>query len=191
MQCFWHQFTSSLLHSHLLDWLLSLSLSICLFLSQVLLFTHPRKMCRDTAYYTPLCPHRPRALKQLAAEELDLDDSDEASSFQARGVAHDSVQDARVALAIYNKHRTEWEKSIRRMNSGGAKASSNEPEVEAAEASASSATAAISSSKALKNKRRLMKLAKKQAANAFISQRDDRADADSGDESNPEFSDDE
>lgn len=37
---------------------------------QVLLLSHPRRLVRDTARFRGLCPHRPRALAQLAAEEL-------------------------------------------------------------------------------------------------------------------------
>ncbi len=70
---------------------------------EVMLLSHPRQKIRDTSRYKPLCPQRPRALKALASEELGLD--------MQQG-AHDSVIDARVAMAIYTKHRIEWERTL-------------------------------------------------------------------------------
>eukprot|EP00697_Spironema_sp_BW2_P017323 gnl/Spiro4/8962_TR4729_c0_g1_i1.p1 gnl/Spiro4/8962_TR4729_c0_g1~~gnl/Spiro4/8962_TR4729_c0_g1_i1.p1 ORF type:complete len:276 (+),score=40.71 gnl/Spiro4/8962_TR4729_c0_g1_i1:31-858(+) len=69
---------------------------------QALLMDHPRKMIRDTARYNPLRRnHRPQALKTLARSELGL-------SIQSG--EHSSVQDAQTVMAIYRKHRNEWER---------------------------------------------------------------------------------
>lgn len=71
----------------------------------VLLLSHPRRAVRDTSRYKVLCPHRPKSLADLAASELGVHDLHTA--------AHDSVQDARCALALYNKHKKAWEQSLR------------------------------------------------------------------------------
>ena len=79
----------------------------------VLFLSHPHQQTRDTAWYKGLCPHRPRALKTLAAEELDL------PSLHAG--THDSVEDARVALALYRKHQVAWEQLFKRKPSSNSK----------------------------------------------------------------------
>jgi RNA exonuclease 4 len=72
---------------------------------EVMMLSHPRKLTRDTAHYKPLCPYRPRALRDLASEQLGVTN--------LHAGAHDSVQDARCALAIYHKHKVEWEQSLK------------------------------------------------------------------------------
>jgi RNA exonuclease 4 len=68
---------------------------------------HPETDVRDTSRYPPLMKalpggrSKPRALRHLAAEHLDL---------AIQGGEHCSVEDARAALALYQKHRAEWER---------------------------------------------------------------------------------
>ena len=69
----------------------------------VLLLSHPRAMMRDTAKWKGLCPGRPRGLKALAKEHLGV-------SIQEG--EHDSVIDARTALALYLHHRKQWELDV-------------------------------------------------------------------------------
>jgi len=68
-----------------------------------LMLSHPMTHIRDTAYHKPLCPHRPRALKKLCEEHLEV---------KIQDGQHDSVQDARSVLALYKKFRNDWEKRI-------------------------------------------------------------------------------
>ncbi|KAI0515561.1 hypothetical protein KFK09_008226 [Dendrobium nobile] len=71
---------------------------------KVLLLSHPRKDTRDTAEYQPfLREGRKRALRDLAAEIL-------GAKIQQK--EHCSIEDARAAMFIYQKHKREWEKSI-------------------------------------------------------------------------------
>ena len=70
----------------------------------VLQLSHPRHLIRDTSRWKGLCPHRPRALRVLAEEQLGL---------TVQAGQHDSVEDARTALQLYMKHRKEWELSIK------------------------------------------------------------------------------
>lgn len=70
----------------------------------VLRLSHPKHLLRDTSRSRLLCPEgRPRSLKNLARDVLGL---------EIQTAAHDSVQDARVTLQLYKKHRTQWEKEI-------------------------------------------------------------------------------
>lgn len=78
---------------------------------RVLLLSHPHRQVRDTARYRPL---RARinmrrgmpALRRLAAEIVGVD-------IQQRGDAgHDSVQDARAALALYKMYARQWEEDV-------------------------------------------------------------------------------
>jgi len=75
----------------------------CLYLS------HPKHLIRDTAYYKPLCPKGPRALKTLARTIL-------GKTIQTG--EHDSVEDARSTLEIYKKVMDKWESKIQQK--GGA-----------------------------------------------------------------------
>ncbi len=61
-------------------------------------------MIRDTAFYKPLCPDHPRALRVLASEQLGI---------EIQKSHHDSVVDARVALLVYKKHAEAWEQLMR------------------------------------------------------------------------------
>lgn len=72
----------------------------------VLQLRHPKHAVRDTARYPPLKRRgedgklRPRALRELAAEQLGL---------EIQSGAHCSVVDARAALYLYHKHAERWE----------------------------------------------------------------------------------
>eukprot|EP01023_Acetabularia_acetabulum_P032096 TRINITY_DN299_c0_g3_i4.p1 TRINITY_DN299_c0_g3~~TRINITY_DN299_c0_g3_i4.p1 ORF type:complete len:507 (+),score=65.80 TRINITY_DN299_c0_g3_i4:314-1834(+) len=75
---------------------------------KVLQIGHPKRLIRDTARYPPLLYQksgrlRPRALKHLAKEQLQLDIQDGE---------HSSVEDARAVLYIYHKFRETWEQQI-------------------------------------------------------------------------------
>ena len=90
-----------------------------------LLLDHPRRLTRDTALYRPLTrPLRAneraqdtgiargrgsRSLKELCAQHLGL---------EIQGGEHSSVDDARAALLLYQKHKHAWERA-ERVNGGG------------------------------------------------------------------------
>lgn len=65
------------------------------------IYTHPRILIRDTAYYKHFCPQRAISLKQLVHEHLHW------HTFQL--AEHDSIQDARAALELYKLLEDEWE----------------------------------------------------------------------------------
>ena len=74
---------------------------------RALALQHARAATRDTARYAPLCTPpgrdgraRPRRLKALALAELGV---------EVQTGRHDPAEDARAALALYKKHRREWE----------------------------------------------------------------------------------
>lgn len=69
--------------------------------------THPRLLMRDTAHYKTLCPRGVRSLKKLCQSELGL---------EIQAGAHDSVADARSALALYRKYRKSWELLMRKIS---------------------------------------------------------------------------
>jgi RNA exonuclease 4 len=74
----------------------------------VLEFSHPKSMIRDTAKYKPfkaLSKGNTPSLKKLCREIL-------KTSVQEG--AHDSIEDARGALQLYRMHRTSWERSIKK-----------------------------------------------------------------------------
>jgi len=68
----------------------------------VLGLQHKPDLLRDTARFTVLCPKRPKKLKKLAKKHLGIEIQ--------RG-AHSSIEDARVALALYRLHEVEWEET--------------------------------------------------------------------------------
>ena len=74
---------------------------------KVLMLSHPRKYIRDTAKYKPfkklLKTNRP-ALRNLAAELL---------KEKIQEGEHSSVVDAQATMKIFQKHKKEWEKSLR------------------------------------------------------------------------------
>ena len=83
---------------------------------QALQISHPWHDIRDSAIYPPFMREgessadsktvlRPRKLKELAQDKLGLD-------IQNLGEAHDPIEDARAALALYKLERMEWEKYI-------------------------------------------------------------------------------
>jgi RNA exonuclease 4 len=72
---------------------------------QVLLLTHPKWLIRDTTKYKPFCPIRPKKLKVLVHEKL-------GKTIQEG--SHDSVDDARAVLELYNSVKFEWEQLIQK-----------------------------------------------------------------------------
>ena len=70
---------------------------------QALCLNHPRGLQRDTAHFRLLCPVRPIALKRLLEERLGI--------VVQEGV-HDSVEDARGAMMLYESVASEWEESM-------------------------------------------------------------------------------
>ena len=70
---------------------------------QALCLNHPRGLQRDTAHFRLLCPVRPIALKRLLDERLGI--------VVQEGV-HDSVEDARGAMMLYESVASEWEDSM-------------------------------------------------------------------------------
>jgi RNA exonuclease 4 len=68
--------------------------------------SHPESHIRDSAHYPDFMRRlisgklKPRALRLIVAEELNL---------TIQTGEHDSVQDARAVLGLYNKHKTSWE----------------------------------------------------------------------------------
>lgn len=70
---------------------------------KVLLLNHPRKLTRDTSKYRPfrqLSRGKTPSLKRLALEVLGL---------RIQEGEHDSVDDARVAMLLYQSCKDEWE----------------------------------------------------------------------------------
>lgn len=68
--------------------------------------SHPESHIRDSAHYPDFMRRlvsgklKPRALRLIVAEELNI---------TIQTGEHDSVQDARAVLGLYNKHKTSWE----------------------------------------------------------------------------------
>lgn len=81
---------------------------------RALCMSHPRRLVRDTSSYAPFRAQvRSRgtpSLKKLAVGILHVDED----AFQAAGQAHDSVQDARIAMALYRSVKNEWENDVRK-----------------------------------------------------------------------------
>lgn len=89
---------------------------------EVLGFSHPKHMIRDTAKYKPfkdLSKGNTPSLKKLAKEILGL-------TVQA-GV-HSSVDDAITTLKLYRTHRAVWERSLKRAKRKGAEPPPTEEE---------------------------------------------------------------
>ena len=76
-----------------------------------LALTHPPQLIRDTATSSIFCPLRARSLKALVSERLS---SPQWENFQV--AAHDSVEDARAVLALYQSVENQWEETIAREN---------------------------------------------------------------------------
>lgn len=77
---------------------------------KVFRLTHPWHMIRDSATYQPLMRFngQPRRLKELASAELGL-------VIQKDGCEHDSIDDARAAMAIFKRHQAGWDYDVRSM----------------------------------------------------------------------------
>ncbi|GAB2231048.1 hypothetical protein Droror1_Dr00027335 [Drosera rotundifolia] len=72
---------------------------------RALLLGHPKKDIRDTSEYPPfLKERRQRALRKIAAEFLGV---------QIQNGEHCPVEDARAAMMLYQKHKREWERSVK------------------------------------------------------------------------------
>ncbi|QCE10008.1 RNA exonuclease 4 [Vigna unguiculata] len=72
---------------------------------KALLLTHPKKDIRDTSEYQPfLGSSSRRALRHLAAEHLGV---------QIQTGEHCPIEDARAAMLLYQRHKKDWEKSIK------------------------------------------------------------------------------
>lgn len=72
---------------------------------KALMIGHPREEIRDTSRYKIFCPFGPKALKKLCQEVLGL---------EIQTGQHDSVEDARAALALYKHAAAAWEATLRR-----------------------------------------------------------------------------
>ncbi|CAG8502208.1 5741_t:CDS:2 [Paraglomus occultum] len=74
---------------------------------KALLLDHPRMMTRDTSIYrifrTKYARGKPPSLKKLAQEELGLTIQENK---------HSSVEDAKICMLLFRKHKHEWEQSI-------------------------------------------------------------------------------
>ena len=76
------------------------------FAALLLSSNHPRRLIRDTSRYTPfraLANGRSPSLKMLAARILGV---------RIQSSAHDSVDDARVAMLLYRSVKSQWENAI-------------------------------------------------------------------------------
>ncbi|BAT92613.1 RNA exonuclease 4-like [Vigna umbellata] len=72
---------------------------------KALLLSHPKKDIRDTSEYQPfLRSSSRRALRHLADEHLGV---------QIQTGEHCPIEDARAAMLLYQRHKKEWEKSIK------------------------------------------------------------------------------
>eukprot|EP00127_Corallochytrium_limacisporum_P006208 Clim_evm25s221 gene=Clim_evmTU25s221 len=74
---------------------------------KILLLSHPRKFVRDTQTFRPfrsLAKGRKPKLSMLVKEELGM---------AIQEGSHSSVEDARATMALYQKHKRAWEKSLR------------------------------------------------------------------------------
>lgn len=85
---------------------------------QALMLTHPAEDIRDTAKYRPYqrCggdgKYRPRKLRDLVAEHCGM-------TIQRPGESHDSIDDARAALALFKVSRVAWEAALERKKRKG------------------------------------------------------------------------
>ncbi|XP_027061803.1 RNA exonuclease 4 [Coffea eugenioides] len=72
---------------------------------KALLLSHPKKDIRDTSEYQHFLKEgRSRALRYLAADYLGV---------EIQNGEHCPVEDARAAMLLYQKHRKQWERSIK------------------------------------------------------------------------------
>ncbi|GMH14356.1 hypothetical protein Nepgr_016197 [Nepenthes gracilis] len=72
---------------------------------KALLLSHPKKDIRDTSEYQPfLKEKRRKALRHLAAEFLGV---------QIQNGEHCPIEDARAVMMLYQRHKREWDRSIK------------------------------------------------------------------------------
>ncbi|XP_021773755.1 RNA exonuclease 4-like isoform X1 [Chenopodium quinoa] len=72
---------------------------------KALLLSHPKKDLRDTAEYQPfLKESRRKALRHLAAEFLGA---------EIQNGEHCPIEDARAAMLLYQRHKKDWERSVK------------------------------------------------------------------------------
>lgn len=78
---------------------------------EMLLLGHPKRDIRDTSKYKPFRAYtkgRTPGLRRLSKEILGIEIQDGE---------HSSVEDAQATMAIYCKHRADWESSLREKKS--------------------------------------------------------------------------
>lgn len=72
---------------------------------KALLLSHPKKDLRDTSEYQPfLKGSRRKALRHLAAEFLGA---------EIQNGEHCPIEDARAAMLLYQRHKKDWERSVK------------------------------------------------------------------------------
>ncbi|XP_021719240.1 RNA exonuclease 4-like [Chenopodium quinoa] len=72
---------------------------------KALLLSHPKKDLRDTAEYQPfLKESRRKALRHLATEFLGV---------EIQNGEHCPIEDARAAMLLYQRHKKDWERSVK------------------------------------------------------------------------------
>ncbi|KAK8803131.1 hypothetical protein WA588_002287, partial [Blastocystis sp. NMH] len=72
---------------------------------EALMVSHPKGLIRDTAFYEPLMRGKKHAEKLSVLVRREVGEAIQEGE-------HNSVDDARAALLVYRKHRSEWEKWI-------------------------------------------------------------------------------
>lgn len=124
---------------------------------QVLMFSHPHNLIRDTALYKPLRPIGQKKTPSLAKlTEHWLHETIHSGS-------HDSVEDARMALRLYRLQSRAWEKQLRSAMKGsfGTAVAGNDDDADQGERVDDHGSIAASSSLASAKSSRKKKVSKK------------------------------